>query len=436
MELALGGDLFNLIETDGVEPDIAHFYFRQLINGVDYLHSRGVAHRDIKPENLLLDENGNLKIADFGLAALFRLPTGKRRMCYSACGSMPYVAPEVIADGYDPDRADIWSCGVVLFVLLCGQMPWDEPTKSDVDFKNYCLNDGRLNQKPWNTLPLEALSLLRCVLKLDIKQRFTMADIRMHPWFTRPNPFMMTDGNAEVCNDPNELATRLLMNLQIDLSDANYSATQQAVIKQFPSTLPLPADRTPPLDTPAAFFHAYSSQQPVKPDKPMNQKEKEFLENISKDPVQLQFQRQGVFTSMSQQLRHSQKNSNNSNINFKDMFYNRVLTRFYSVMPLETIVPILGCAFHQLGIDVRISRDPMAYANKETVNLSFMAQDRRRGLLRGVVQCNKLASSTQFVEVSFVRSGGDQVEWRHLFKKVVLLCRDSVYISEICSEAG
>jgi len=78
----------------GVSEDIAHFYFTQLIAGVSYLHGKGVAHRDIKPENMLLDRDGNLKIADFGLAALFQYQ-GKSKLCTTLCGSPPYVAPEV-----------------------------------------------------------------------------------------------------------------------------------------------------------------------------------------------------------------------------------------------------------------------------------------------------------------------------------------------------
>lgn len=114
MEFAEGGDLFDKIgmvilcpylgetQTDrvrkepdvGVPEDIAHFYFTQLISGVSFLHSKGVAHRDIKPENMLLDRDGNLKIADFGLASLFALK-GQFKYSTTLCGSPPYVAPEV-----------------------------------------------------------------------------------------------------------------------------------------------------------------------------------------------------------------------------------------------------------------------------------------------------------------------------------------------------
>jgi len=107
------------------EPDVgmpmwgAQKYFRQLISGVEYLHSRGVAHRDLKPENLLLDNNDNLKISDFGLATIYRMQ-GKERLLEKKCGTLSYVAPEVLVRAYHAEPADIWSCGIILVALLAG----------------------------------------------------------------------------------------------------------------------------------------------------------------------------------------------------------------------------------------------------------------------------------------------------------------------------
>lgn len=97
----------------------AQKYFRQLISGVEYLHSRGVAHRDLKPENLLLDNNDNLKISDFGLATIYRMQ-GKERLLEKKCGTLPYVAPEVLVRAYHAEPADVWSCGIILVALLAG----------------------------------------------------------------------------------------------------------------------------------------------------------------------------------------------------------------------------------------------------------------------------------------------------------------------------
>ncbi|KAH6810556.1 SOS3-interacting protein 1 [Perilla frutescens var. frutescens] len=124
MEYAKGGELFNKVSKGKLEEDVARKYFVQLINAVELCHSRGVYHRDLKPENILLDENDNLKVSDFGLSAL----TECRRsdgLLHTTCGTPAYVAPEIIErNGYDGIGADIWSCGVVLFVLLAGYLPF------------------------------------------------------------------------------------------------------------------------------------------------------------------------------------------------------------------------------------------------------------------------------------------------------------------------
>ncbi|KAF8406935.1 hypothetical protein HHK36_006056 [Tetracentron sinense] len=99
-------------------------YFQQLIDAIDYCHSKGVYHRDLKPENILLDSQGDLKISDFGLSALSQKGVGLLR---TTCGTPNYVAPEVLShQGYDGSAADVWSCGVILYVLMAGYLPFDE----------------------------------------------------------------------------------------------------------------------------------------------------------------------------------------------------------------------------------------------------------------------------------------------------------------------
>lgn len=97
-------------------------YFRQLITAVDYCHDKGISHRDIKPENILIESNGVLKIADFGLSNIIK--DGKFLM--TSCGSPNYAPPEIIKNkGYDGKQVDIWSCGIVLYVALTGTLPFD-----------------------------------------------------------------------------------------------------------------------------------------------------------------------------------------------------------------------------------------------------------------------------------------------------------------------
>ncbi|XP_022768518.1 CBL-interacting serine/threonine-protein kinase 8-like isoform X8 [Durio zibethinus] len=134
LEFITGGELFDKI-ADGklvimqihngrLSEAEARRYFQQLIDGVEYCHSKGVYHRDLKPENLLLDSLGNLKISDFGLSAL---PEQGVSLLRTTCGTPNYVAPEVLSHkGYDGAVADVWSCGVILYVLMAGYLPFDE----------------------------------------------------------------------------------------------------------------------------------------------------------------------------------------------------------------------------------------------------------------------------------------------------------------------
>ena len=131
LELVTGGELFDKIVNVGrFDEPTARKYFRQLISGVEYCHKQGVCHRDLKPENLLLDESEMLKISDFGLSALYGSDHNST-LLHTTCGTPNYVAPEVLADkGYDGFSADVWSCGVILYVLLAGFLPFDEPSMS------------------------------------------------------------------------------------------------------------------------------------------------------------------------------------------------------------------------------------------------------------------------------------------------------------------
>jgi len=134
LELVTGGELFDLIVQRGrLDEAASRIYFRQLVSGVAYCHSQGVAHRDLKPENLLLDSEGTLKISDFGLSALYDGEEGSTRsqMLHTTCGTPNYVAPEVLQnEGYVGRIADCWSIGVILYVLLAGFLPFDEATMS------------------------------------------------------------------------------------------------------------------------------------------------------------------------------------------------------------------------------------------------------------------------------------------------------------------
>ncbi|KAE8773679.1 CBL-interacting protein kinase 29 [Hordeum vulgare] len=164
----LGGELFSLVDSDGrMTEDLARHYFRQLVSAVRYCHSRGVYHRDIKPENLLLDGEGELKVADFGLGAI------------ALCGTPAYVAPEILSkQGHHPAKVDIWSCGVVLFVLAAGYLPFNDTSLINMYRKIYA---GRFRCPNWFSPALR--HLLRRILDPNPATRIDTDGIMEHPWF-------------------------------------------------------------------------------------------------------------------------------------------------------------------------------------------------------------------------------------------------------------
>lgn len=180
LEYAKGGELFNKVAKGKLKEDIARKYFQQLITAVDFCHSRGVYHRDLKPENLLLDENGNLKVSDFGLSALAE---SRRQdgLLHTTCGTPAYVAPEVISrKGYDGAKADIWSCGVILFVLLAGYLPFHESNLMDMYRKI-----SKAEYKCPNWFPPEVRRLLSRILDPSPYTRISIAKIMENTWFRK-----------------------------------------------------------------------------------------------------------------------------------------------------------------------------------------------------------------------------------------------------------
>ncbi|GMP89910.1 hypothetical protein CsSME_00041279 [Camellia sinensis var. sinensis] len=180
MEFVKGGELFAKVAKGRFNEDLCRKYFQQLISAVGYCHSRGVFHRDLKPENLLVDDNGDLKVSDFGLSAVTD-QIHNDGLLHTLCGTPAYVAPEILAKkGYDGAKVDVWSCGVILFVLSAGYLPFNDPNLMMMYKKIY---KGEFRCPKWMSSELKRF--LSRLLDTNPEKRITVDEITRHPWFKK-----------------------------------------------------------------------------------------------------------------------------------------------------------------------------------------------------------------------------------------------------------
>ncbi|KAF8413732.1 hypothetical protein HHK36_001725 [Tetracentron sinense] len=180
MEYVRGGELFNRVAKGRLKEEVARKYFQQLISAVEFCHARGVFHRDLKPENLLLDENGDLKVSDFGLSAVSD-QISQDGLFHTFCGTPAYVAPEVLArKGYDAAKVDIWSCGVILFVLMAGYLPFHDQNVMSMYKKIY---KGEFRCPRW--FSPELTRLLSRLLDTNPETRITIPEVMQNRWFKK-----------------------------------------------------------------------------------------------------------------------------------------------------------------------------------------------------------------------------------------------------------
>eukprot|EP00463_Aulacantha_scolymantha_P001302 TRINITY_DN1935_c1_g1_i1.p1 TRINITY_DN1935_c1_g1~~TRINITY_DN1935_c1_g1_i1.p1 ORF type:complete len:282 (+),score=20.79 TRINITY_DN1935_c1_g1_i1:297-1142(+) len=184
LELVTGGDLFDRIVSlngKGYPEDRARFIFQQMLEALDYLHRNGVVHRDLKPENILLwkEKSDHIKISDFGLPRMI----GEGSFMKTLCGTPQYLAPEILNDyapklGYDK-RVDLWSLGVILYILLSGAPPFSDDRNILIQVKK-----GRYSfpEKIWKNVSKAGIDLVKRLLHINPIQRISMEDAFKHPW--------------------------------------------------------------------------------------------------------------------------------------------------------------------------------------------------------------------------------------------------------------
>lgn len=212
LEYASGGELFDyILQHRYLKDSLACRLFAQLVSGVHYMHSKGIVHRDLKLENLLLDKHKNIVITDFGFVNSFS--TGNELM-KTSCGSPCYAAPELVISNepYEARKVDIWSCGVILYAMLAGYLPFDDdPQNPDGD------NIARLYQYI-TTTPLTfpefvepmARDLLRRVLVPNPQRRLNLREVRSHQWLSPHAPFLSVTPSEWDVNSSGDMVQQVI----------------------------------------------------------------------------------------------------------------------------------------------------------------------------------------------------------------------------------
>jgi 5'-AMP-activated protein kinase, catalytic alpha subunit len=177
MEFVPNGELFNLIVKKKRLPDKeACRFFHQILAGIEYLHKIKICHRDLKPENLLLDENMNIKIVDFGLSNTYRKSTDTLK---TACGSPCYASPEMIAGkrylGLD---TDLWSLGVITYAMTVGYLPFEDPDTNKL-YKKILESAYKMP----DYVEKACRDMIRNLLTTDPTKRFKIEHVKQHGWF-------------------------------------------------------------------------------------------------------------------------------------------------------------------------------------------------------------------------------------------------------------
>lgn len=228
MEFVDGLELFEFLVRRGALPiPQALNFFQQIVCGLEYCHHRLICHRDLKPENLLLDRHLNVKIADFGMTSLN--PPGS--LLETSCGSPHYCDPMVVSgEMYDGLKADIWSCGVILYAMVTGRLPFDDD------------NIQRLLQKVQmgqyhlpSDLPKDLRDLIRRMLTVDPDQRITLEGIKAHPWFNSIPPRNYIEDHFVAPHEPIRDPDPMIMRGLVDLGWGDAEAIATELQKEGPS---------------------------------------------------------------------------------------------------------------------------------------------------------------------------------------------------------
>ena len=181
MDYCKGGELFDyIVKKRRLNEEETSFFFYQIVNGLEYIHSKNIVHRDLKPENLLLSEKNKLKIIDFGLSNYFNLnKDNKKKLLKTPCGSPCYAAPEMVSGNkYNGFKTDIWAIGIVLYAMIVGYLPFEDSDNNilfqkildcDIEFPDY--------------LSELSIDIIKKILNVDCDERYSISDIKKHQFY-------------------------------------------------------------------------------------------------------------------------------------------------------------------------------------------------------------------------------------------------------------
>lgn len=186
-ELCTGGELFDKIQANKYfNEQVAGYVIKQLLSAVDFCHENNIIHRDLKPENILIEseeeakkEFFTIKVIDFGTSDRF----AKGKMCDLQLGTPLYIAPEVLNNNYN-EKCDLWSCGVILYIMLCGSPPFTGETDDEI-YANVKRGMYSFDEPEWDYVSSDAKDLIRKLLNKDIKKRYSAKKALSHPWITK-----------------------------------------------------------------------------------------------------------------------------------------------------------------------------------------------------------------------------------------------------------
>ena len=179
MDYCPGGELFDyIVKKIRLNEEESSFFFYQIINAVEYIHSKGIVHRDLKPENLLLNDKNKLKIIDFGLSNYF-FPDSEKNLLKTPCGSPCYAAPEMVSgNNYNGFKTDIWAIGIILYAMLCGYLPFED-SDNEILFQKILECDLEFPDFLSNL----SIDIITKILNVDSDKRYTIQDIKKHMFY-------------------------------------------------------------------------------------------------------------------------------------------------------------------------------------------------------------------------------------------------------------